>query len=162
MAEVTDSILDSTKKKLGLGADYDVFDADIIDYINTALANLQQLGIGPEAGFEIEDATATWAAFLGQNASPVFNPVRTFVAHKTRLAWDPPSTSFHLTAFENQIKEQEFRLLIARDEYVYQAGLIVTPDLPVIPEEPVEEAPIPAQPTGPIMADVDGGGADLH
>lgn len=129
MAEVTDSILDSTKKKLGLGADYDVFDSDIIDYINTALANLHQLGIGPDAGFAIEDSEATWADFLGLNASPMFNPARTYVALKTRIAWDPPSTSFHLQAFEKQIQEHEFRLLIARDEYAYVAGPVITPEL---------------------------------
>ena len=46
-----DSILTSVKKLLGLPADYEAFDPDIIMYINTVLMILTQMGVGPKEGF---------------------------------------------------------------------------------------------------------------
>ena len=43
-----DSILTSVKKLLGLPADYEAFDPDIIMYINTVLMILSQMGVGPK------------------------------------------------------------------------------------------------------------------
>jgi hypothetical protein len=108
------SILDSTKKKLGLTADYDVFDLDIINHINTAFMSLSQLGIGPVEGFMIEDADTTWDAFLGND--PMLNPVKTYMFFKVKRAFDPPGTSFHLQALDDQIKEIEWRLNVYREE----------------------------------------------
>ena len=47
------SILKSTKKVLGLPADYDAFDVDIVMHINAILSNLNQIGVGPEEGFSL-------------------------------------------------------------------------------------------------------------
>lgn len=140
MAEPTASILDSVKKSLGLGAEYDVFDPDIMMHINTVFVNLQQLGIGPLSGFMIEDANAVWSDFLGDQS--LLNPVKTYVYLKVKLLFDPPGTSFHITAIENQIKEIEWRLSITRDELISMTPPIVIPV---------------GTPTYPV---VDGGGAD--
>ncbi len=56
------SILTSTKKILGLGSTYTPFDLDVITHINSALSNLQQIGIGPAEGLAIEDNTVLWTA----------------------------------------------------------------------------------------------------
>lgn len=114
MVANTESILDSTKKYLGLGADYDVFDQDIMMNINSVFVTLQQLGIGPAEGFAIEDSDATWDAFLGTQA--LLNTVKQYVFFKVRLAFDPPPTSFHIASLEKQIAELEFRMSITRDE----------------------------------------------
>lgn len=45
-----DSILTSVKKLLGLPADYEAFDPDIIMYINTVLMILSQMGGRTERG----------------------------------------------------------------------------------------------------------------
>jgi hypothetical protein len=110
----TESILDSTKKALGVGADYDVFDADIIMYINSVFVNLQQLGIGPAEGFAIEDANTTWDAFLG--TQQLLNQVKSYVVFKVRLAFDPPPSSFHIGSLEKQIQELEWRMSVVREE----------------------------------------------
>jgi hypothetical protein len=124
------SILDSTKKQLGLGADYDVFDLDIRTHINTVFLNLQQLGIGPAEGFAIEDAEATWDTFLGANHSPLLNAVKSYMVFKVKLAFDPPQQSFVIASYENQIKELEFRMLVLREELMDSATGIVAPVLP--------------------------------
>lgn len=103
-----DSILTSIKKLLGIAEDYDEFDADIIMHINSVLATLHQLGVGPEEGFEITDATATWNDFItGKN---LINFVKMYVYYKVRLAFDPPTSGTHIEAMKNLMTEQEFRI----------------------------------------------------
>lgn len=110
---MTDSILDTTKKILGLESDYTAFDLDIITHINTVFADLNQLGIGPEAGFEIEDSDAEWVDFLQGN--PVQNQVKTYVYLRVRLLFDPPTTSYLIDALTAQLRALEWRLSVQRE-----------------------------------------------
>lgn len=108
MATVANSILDSTKKAIGLGADYDVFDPDIIMHINTAFSTLSQLGVGPEEGFQIVDDSITWDEYT--MADKERNMVKSYVYLRVRLLFDPPETSYLINAFNDQVKELEWRL----------------------------------------------------
>lgn len=110
---MTDSILNGTKKILGLDPDYTAFDHDVITHINTALGTLNQLGIGPINGFMIDDDEATWDDFLA--GDPRLNGVRTYVYLRVRLLFDPPNTSFAITAMQEQVKELEWRLNVHRE-----------------------------------------------
>lgn len=110
---MSESILESTKKILGIEADYTAFDMDIIMHINSALATLHQLGIGPEEGFMIEDESAEWGELLDDD--PRLNQVKSYVYLKVRVVFDPPTTSFVLAAFEKQIQEHEWRINVYRE-----------------------------------------------
>ena len=120
------SILNSTKKILGLASDYTAFDLDIITHINTAFSTLTQLGVGPAAGFMIEDASTNWVDFLG-DADPQLNSVKSYVFLRVRLLFDPPATSYLINAYEDQIRELEWRLNSHREETQW-----VDPDPPVV------------------------------
>ena len=111
---MSDSILDSTKKVLGLDPSYTPFDEDIILHINSVLATLNQLGIGPAAGFAVVDNATTWTEFLGDD--PTLNSVKTYVYLRVRLLFDPPTTSFLLSALQDQVREFEWRLNTKREE----------------------------------------------
>lgn len=108
-----ESILTSVKKNLGLVESYTVFDDDIVMHINSALATLNQIGIGPEDGFAIVDKTTTWSAFIGSNKK--YNEVKSYVTLKVRLIFDPPTTSFLLEAIKEQIVQYEWRLNVVRE-----------------------------------------------
>lgn len=108
-----DSILNSVKKVLGVDAAYTVFDTDIIMHINSALSVLTQLGIGPTQGFMVEDSTSTWAAFLGDDIR--LNMAKSVVYLRVRMLFDPPQTSYLVTALEKQIEELEWRLNVHRE-----------------------------------------------
>jgi hypothetical protein len=110
---VGNSILISTKKVLGLSENYTAFDLDIVNYINSALSVLNQLGVGSENGFFVEDELATWAD-LSLPANQL-SLVKTYIFLKARMLFDPPATSFVLDAMNNQIKEYEWRLNIFRE-----------------------------------------------
>lgn len=108
------SILTSTKKILGVAEDYTVFDLDIITHINSVFSTLNQLGVGSVDGIMIEDDEMTWED-LDEIPSEQLNMVKTYVYLKVRMLFDPPSTSFHIAAMENQIKEHEWRLNTFRE-----------------------------------------------
>lgn len=118
------SILKSTKKKLGLDASYTDFDQDVIDYINSSFFRLFQLGLGPSTGFAIEDDSEEWDDFntVGLNVS-VLNAVKTYVNLKVRLQFDPPGLAHHIKAIEDQITELEHTLLTERDLAVWAPTL---------------------------------------
>lgn len=110
------SILTSTKKILGITEDYTAFDPDITTHINTAFSTLTQLGVGPAAGFMIEDETAVWDDFLVFADDLEYNAIKSYVYLRVRLLFDPPTTSFTITAFDDQRKELEWRLNVHREE----------------------------------------------
>lgn len=112
---MSDSILKGTKKILGLAEDYDAFDLDVITHINSAFSTLAQLGVGPAEGFVLEDDTTKWAELLGSD--PRLNVVKSYVYLRVRLLFDPPSTSFAIASFKEQIQEMEWRLQVTVDPY---------------------------------------------
>lgn len=107
------SILTSTKKILNLPAERTEFDPDVITHINSAFFTLDQLGIGPTEGFGIEDAESKWTDFLEEGS--LLNSVKTYVYLKVRMLFDPPTTSYLVTAMEKQIEEMEGRISIERE-----------------------------------------------
>jgi hypothetical protein len=105
---MTESILNSTKKILGISEDYTAFDLDILTHINSVFSTLHQLGVGPVNGFVIEDADAEWMDFLQFDTR--LNAVKTYVYLRVRLLFDPPQTSYLIGAMKEQIQELEWRL----------------------------------------------------
>ena len=111
---MTESILTSTKKILGLDASYTAFDLDILTHINSAFSTLNQLGIGPEDGYAIEDDDATWDAFFGTNLR--YNSIKTYVYMSVKMVFDPPPSSYAVTAMKEQKQELEWRLNVVREQ----------------------------------------------
>ena len=105
-----ESILDSIKHLLGIGADDTNFDTELLIHINGALMIVNQLGVGPEDGYSIVDKNNKWEEFiLGQKNLEL---VKTVVYLRTRLTFDPPQNSFLVKAIEEQIKEYDWRIEI--------------------------------------------------
>lgn len=110
---MSDSILVSIKKLLGITEEYDYFDADIIMHINMAFMVLYQLGVGPKTPFSIEDASATWSDFMGDSTD--LAGVKTYVFLKVKLVFDPPQSSAAMEAIKQNIAELEWRLNVTAD-----------------------------------------------
>lgn len=108
-----ESILTSIKKQLGITEDYTHFDQDIIIHINSVLAILTQLGVGPETGFTIMDKSAKWEEFISD--AKYFEPVKTYVYLKVKTVFDPPLSSAVMEAMNRMISELEWRLQAAAE-----------------------------------------------
>lgn len=106
---VKDSILNSTKKILGVDESYDVFDLDITTHINATFMTIKQLGVGPIQGFVIEDENTKWEDFIA-NDPILLAATKTYVFLKVKMLFDPNTTSFNLEANKQLIQEAEWRL----------------------------------------------------
>lgn len=107
-----ESILNTIKKLLGISADYEAFDMDIIININMAINILYQLGVGP-SGYFITDSSNTWSEYL--NDAPNLEMVKTYIYLKVKQAFDPNQNSSISQSYDNQIKELEWRLNVQVD-----------------------------------------------
>ena len=105
-------ILDDVKKILGIDPTATEFDFDILTHINTAIATLTQIGIGPSTGTSI-DSTTTWPTYIGTDKN--LNPVKSYIYLKVKALFDPDNTSFVISAREKQLEEMEYRLSIYRE-----------------------------------------------
>lgn len=110
---IEESILKSVKKNLGLNDSYDDFDQDVMTHINTAFFVLNQIGVGPQGGFMIEDDEPVWDDYTDGVVN--LNGVKSFIYLKVRLLFDPPGTSYHITALEDQLEELLHRLKMERE-----------------------------------------------
>lgn len=108
-----DSILTSIKKQLGIAEEYDHFDPELIQHINSVFMILTQLGVGPSEGFVIEDSSSVWSDFLSNTIK--LEAVKTYIGHKVRLMFDPPQSSAVMESINRTISELEFRLNVAAD-----------------------------------------------
>jgi hypothetical protein len=111
---VMESILESIKKMLGIAAEYNHFDADLIMHTNSVLSILTQIGVGPSEGFSIEDETATWTDFIPYDAR--LELVKTYVYMKVKLFFDPPISSAVLESLNSIASELEWRLQVVADK----------------------------------------------
>lgn len=107
------SILETTKKVLGVDPEATEFDVDLIMHINSAFFLLNDMGVGVN-GFQIQDKNATWEEFLeNRNDLAV---VQSYVHVFVRLIFDRPETSYGIQALERMRDEWAWRLEIRRRE----------------------------------------------
>lgn len=119
---MTNSILITIKKMLGLRPEDAAFDVDIISSINTAFMFLNQLGIGPDIVFNITDSSSVWTDFTTDLS--IYSGVVNYIHLKVKLLFDPPTSTALLDAMTRQVNELESRL-------TYQ--------VPIVLEETTEE-----------------------
>lgn len=116
-----DSILLSIKKYLGIADNDTGFDIDIIMSINTVFGILTQLGVGPKEGYSIEDNSAKWSDYLGDNT--LLEMVKTYMYLKVRMIFDTPTSGSMNSAHEGLISELESRI-----SYMVDPGWEGVPD----------------------------------
>ena len=107
------SILDSIKIMLGNSVDDTNFDAELIMFINGALATINKLGVGL-TGYKISNNSDTWDEFLGDRTD--LEEVKTNVYLRVRLAFDPPQNSFLVASIKEQIMESTWYIELYHKE----------------------------------------------
>lgn len=111
-----DSILNTTKKQLGIDTEDDSFDIDIIVCINTVLYKLHELGIGPTKGLMIQDKDDSWDELLNDSNITNLEGIKTYIYLKTKMLFDPPTNSTILEALKSEASEIEWRMLQTVEE----------------------------------------------
>lgn len=115
------SILDSNKKVLSIHPTDPSFDEDIIMHVNGVFSTLQQLGVGPDEGFMIQDKDDLWEEY--PVSANILNQVKVYMFLSTKILFDPPASSPALDALKEQRDEKGWRLQVqAEDEKVVLSG----------------------------------------
>ena len=107
-----DSILNTIKKMLNIEEDDTEFDIDVIAHINGVFFDLNQLGVGPDECFYIEDASASWDDFV---QTKNVEAVKSYMYLRVKLLFDPPANSSTVEAYNKSIEKMEWRLNVAVD-----------------------------------------------
>lgn len=102
-------MLTSIKSMLGVDESFAGFDISILSFINSALFTLSQLGFSDATEF-IATSETTWSDLFGESVN--LEIIKAYIFFKTKLAFDPPTVSFLLSAIERQIQEYEDRILL--------------------------------------------------
>ena len=103
-----ESIFDTLKEMIGPLEDSDAFDIDFLVHINTILAVLTQIGVGPTTGFEITGPDETWGMLLEE--SPLLNHVKTYMYLRLKKIFDPPESGTLMESIQKLIDELEWRI----------------------------------------------------
>ena len=111
---MNDSILGTIRKLVGGEQNGDAFDTDLIIAINTAFQYLHQIGVGPEETFSITGEDEVWSDFVDDERLEAY---KTYVFIRTKLLFDPPQNSSLLNAYQQEMREAEWRLMVDADEY---------------------------------------------
>lgn len=106
-----DSILITIKKMLGIDAEDDSFDMDIIVIINSIIPSLTQMGIGPSRGYVVLSQENLWSDYLKDNIINL-ESIKTYIFLKTKLIFDPPVNSTVIEAYNKTISELEWRMML--------------------------------------------------
>ena len=102
------SVLNTTKKLLGLDADDDSFDSDICIGINSAILTLSQLGLEGKEGFIVTNEEQKWSDYLDDNN--LLPMVQQYIHLKTKMSFDPPQNSIVCENLKQIITELEWRI----------------------------------------------------
>jgi hypothetical protein len=114
---LTDSILDTVKKTIGIDPENTAFDIDITTALNSVLTILRQLGV--ETGItRVNDNSSTWTELIPEKYD--LDTVKSYVCLRVRMLFDPPTSSGISTAIQEQIKELEWRINFEVDPHTAQ------------------------------------------
>ena len=110
-----DSIFETAKKNLP--PEYTPFDAELIEYTNTVLGTLNELGVGVY-GYEISDENeGSWSEFLAAETELGLSipEAKTYLSKKVALYFDPPTSGILMNAMNDNLKELEWRIVDKRE-----------------------------------------------
>lgn len=118
-----ESILTSVKEAISISEDCDAFDKIIIMHINTVFSILKRMGVGPSKGFSIRDEESTWDDFIDDDSNSTLEAVKSYMALKVQMLFDPPTSGTYAEAIKENIKELEWSLNFEADAMADSEGV---------------------------------------
>ena len=113
LSELSDAIVSSVKKVVGIPVGGNFFDLDIMLNINAASSTLYQLGVLKKP-FTVTSKDDTYADLIPGGTDDVVNQIKMYFVYKTRLGFDSSTlSSAMIEVIKELIREAEYRLQIS-------------------------------------------------
>lgn len=113
LSELSDSILSSVKKLIGVSEDDKSFDLDIMLNINAASSTLFQLGV-LEKPYTVTSKEDLYEDLIPNGTEDVVNQIKMYFVYKVRLGFDSSTLSgAMIEVLKEMIKESEWRLMVS-------------------------------------------------
>lgn len=110
LSELSDSILNSVKKLIGINEDDESFDMDIVLNINAAISTLFQLGVTKKS-YTVESKDDTYEMLLPNASEEVISQTKMYFVYKVRLGFDSSTLTANMVqVIKDLIAEAEWRL----------------------------------------------------
>lgn len=112
---LSDSILSSVKKLIGIVEEDESFDIDVMLNINAASSTLYQLGIIPKP-FTVTSKDDTYEDLYPAGKEDVLNLIKMYFVYKVRLGFDSSTLSgTMIEVLKEAISEAEYRMMTAHN-----------------------------------------------
>lgn len=110
---LSNSILLTVKKSIGINSDNTSFDLDIMLHINAAISTLYQLGVLPTP-FTVDSEEDTYENMYPEGKEDVLNQIKMYLIYKVRLGFDSSTlSSAVIEVLKEMIRESEWRMMTA-------------------------------------------------
>lgn len=103
-----ESILNSVKTGVGIVEQHNFYDSTIVPLINSNFSILNDMGVGPEEPFHIDNEESNWSEFTSDEK--IQRMVREWMVLKVRLAFDPPASGTIVDLLKETVTELETRM----------------------------------------------------
>lgn len=111
--DISESILSSVKKLIGISEDDSSFDVDIILHINAAASTLYQLGV-LNSPYVITSKEETYLDMIPGGSGDVISQIKMYFVYKSKLGFDSSTLSGTvIEVMKEEIKQLEWRLMSA-------------------------------------------------
>lgn len=110
-----DSILLSIKKMLGINDQDSDFDLDLAVNINSIFSTLYQLGVGQKGHYTIQSSENKWSEVFA-DCEDLIDFIKLYTYMKTRMIFDPPTSSTLTEALNKEIVEIQWRIQVQAEE----------------------------------------------
>lgn len=113
LSEISDSILSSVEKLIGISEEDDSFDLDIMLNINAAISTLFQLGV-LQKPYTVTSKEDKYQDLIPNGTEDVINQIKMYFVYKTKLGFDSSTLSGTvIDVLKEMIREAEWRLMAA-------------------------------------------------
>lgn len=110
---ISDSVLSSVKKCIGILEEDNSFDVDIMMHINAAFSTLYQLGVVKDP-VTITSKDDTYTDIFSDVSEDITNQVKMYLVYKTKYGFDSAtSSSMVMDSLTKMIDEAEWRLMVS-------------------------------------------------
>lgn len=109
---ISDSVLSSVKKCIGILEEDESFDVDIMMHINAAFSTLYQLGVVKDP-ITITSKDDMYTDIFPDTSEAVINQVKMYLVYKTKYGFDSATlSSMVMDSLTKMIDEAEWRLMV--------------------------------------------------